>query len=174
MSCLKTLCGFLSVHDSRLEWRRKNVSLKQLKTLRMLSPTFFLLSLRWWHEVNRILLFAAIGNQYGQFLARSTHKSPLRCIMQFVCNWISHDMLRSGWCVEGDFKLLFGLWNRIFSEWSTKIALSFASEKKENSCCVSFTVVACVLHFFVKRRRITVYMQLANLKQKLTTLIEVN
>lgn len=54
----------------------------------------------------------AIGNQYGQFLARSTHKSPLGYVMQFTCNWISRDMLRSGWCVDGEISLLFHSRNR--------------------------------------------------------------
>lgn len=51
---------------------------KQRKAAAALGMFELLFLSSWrWHKVNRISLFAAIGSQYGQFHARSTHKSPL-------------------------------------------------------------------------------------------------
>lgn len=88
-----------------------------------------------------------IDIQYGQFFARSTHKSLL---MQFICNWISRDMLRSGWCVDGKilFHCCFLSRNRNFFVWSTEIAFSLRARNERKNCCwccVTFTVY--VLHF---------------------------
>lgn len=90
----------------------------------------------------------AIGNQYGQFLARSKHKSQRCSIMQFICNWISRDM-RSGWCVDRKilFHCCFFRGTGIFSSDRLRLHLVLRATRKKNSCwcCVTFTVR--VLHF---------------------------
>lgn len=90
-----------------------------------------------WRRVNRNLLFIAIGSQYGQFFARSTHKSPctVLCnlfVIEFpkICCAVAASDVSKGifyftlacCCVRRQAG---------FFVWSTKIAFCFMTEEKE-------------------------------------------